>query len=383
MTGPTSADTVIRALDEIAGAWSLQRSERQRRRTLDPADFDRLRASGYLLTGVPAEAGGLWRGLQASVRDYSQMVGALAKGDPSVALVAAMHPAVLSGWLAIETAPEPYREAWSDQRARAFDSARRGELWGTLTSEPGSGGDIMKTRARAEAHGDGSARLTGDKHFGSGSGISRFMITTARPEHDAAPNVYVMDMQGRAWDGSEGLSLLAEWDGHGMSATQSHAFRLDGMPATAMAWPGAPAAGGPVTAQLGACLFTAVILAVVEQAMAYAREKLLPRRGDMRPFEQMGWTSAVNQAWTMRQVYEGMLTAVEQDQQGLQAASRGKIVAAELAETCLAGLSRVIGGSAFSRSAPFGQWAQDVRALGFLRPPWPLAYDQLFELSWS
>jgi hypothetical protein len=24
-----------------------------------------------------------------------------------------------------------------------------------------------------------------------------------------------------------------------------------------------------------------------------------------------------------------------------------------------------------------------VRALGFLRPPWGLAYDRLFDLSWS
>jgi len=36
----------------------------------------------------------------------------------------------------------------------------------------------------------------------------------------------------------------------------------------------------------------------------------------------------------------------------------------------------------FSRSSPLGRWAQDVRALGFLRPPWGLAYDQLFAMSW-
>jgi len=36
----------------------------------------------------------------------------------------------------------------------------------------------------------------------------------------------------------------------------------------------------------------------------------------------------------------------------------------------------------FSRSSPLGRWAQDVRALVFLRPPWGLAYDQLFAMSW-
>jgi hypothetical protein len=38
----------------------------------------------------------------------------------------------------------------------------------------------------------------------------------------------------------------------------------------------------------------------------------------------------------------------------------------------------VIGGGTFSRSLPFGYWYEDVRSLGFLRPPWGLAYDQLF-----
>jgi hypothetical protein len=38
----------------------------------------------------------------------------------------------------------------------------------------------------------------------------------------------------------------------------------------------------------------------------------------------------------------------------------------------------VIDGGTFSRSSPFGYWYEDVRALGFLRPPWGLSYDQLF-----
>ena len=40
-------------------------------------------------------------------------------------------------------------------------------------------------------------------------------------------------------------------------------------------------------------------------------------------------------------------------------------------------LTRVIGGGTFSRRSPFSAWFEDVRALGFLRPPWGLAYDSL------
>jgi hypothetical protein len=56
---------------------------------------------------------------------------------------------------------------------------------------------------------------------------------------------------------------------------------------------------------------------------------------------------------------------------------RGKTAVSGLAESVLTRLSRAIGGATFSRSSPFGTWFEDVRALGFLRPPWSLAYDQL------
>lgn len=35
----------------------------------------------------------------------------------------------------------------------------------------------------------------------------------------------------------------------------------------------------------------------------------------------------------------------------------------------------------FSRSSPFASWFEDVRALGFLRPPWGLAYDSVAGLT--
>jgi hypothetical protein len=44
-------------------------------------------------------------------------------------------------------------------------------------------------------------------------------------------------------------------------------------------------------------------------------------------------------------------------------------------------LCRIFGGATFARSSPFGHWAQDVRTLGFLRPPWSLSYDILLEGS--
>ena len=46
-------------------------------------------------------------------------------------------------------------------------------------------------------------------------------------------------------------------------------------------------------------------------------------------------------------------------------------------------ISKVVGGSAYSRNFPYGFWLEDVRALGFLRPPWGFAFDRIFQGSWN
>ncbi len=56
---------------------------------------------------------------------------------------------------------------------------------------------------------------------------------------------------------------------------------------------------------------------------------------------------------------------------------------ADLAEGTLVRIGRVVGGATFSARSPFAHWHEDVRALGFLRPPWGLAYDRLLDASWG
>lgn len=80
-----------------------------------------------------------------------------------------------------------------------------------------------------------------------------------------------------------------------------------------------------------------------------------------------------------------MLRTLECGEQaaGLHAALRAKFAVAELAETILLRLSRVHGGASFSRRSPFAHWFEDVRALGYLRPPWGLGDDLLFLTSFA
>ncbi|MGD9701133.1 MAG: hypothetical protein AB7Q42_22595 [Acidimicrobiia bacterium] len=383
---PTVA-SVQEAVQSIVDAWKPRRTERQARRSLEPADFIELRDAGFLRIVVPEASGGLWRDTPSSVRMVCELLRLLATADPSVALVAAMHPSVVAFWL---LNPDPSQPEWERQRQAVFASAESGEQWGTITSEPGSGGDISRTRSTATPIDDepfmsGSAyAITGDKHFGSGSGIADRMVTTAIPQGEDGPTIFALDVRGRPWDGSAGLTLIAEWDGVGMAATQSHAMRLDRAPGVRLARQGPLS---DLTAGAGAFIattFTAVILGVVDEAVAVAKQQLLPKSASLRAYEQVEWTRAVNDHWLAVQAYEGSLRAMEDGApHAAFAALCAKEAVAELAETTLARLARVIGGGAFSRRSPFAHWYEDVRALGFLRPPWGLAYDNLFALSFT
>ena len=143
------ADTVYQNIRAISGDFAIERRERQQRRALVAADFARLGDAGFLLTGVPVDHGGIWKGVGASARPICEMLRTLAHGDASVALVCAMHPAVLNFWMATGEAPAPLQTAWEEQRQSIFRNVRAGAWWGTIASEPGTAGDISKTKATA------------------------------------------------------------------------------------------------------------------------------------------------------------------------------------------------------------------------------------------
>jgi alkylation response protein AidB-like acyl-CoA dehydrogenase len=374
--------TILDHVREVSARFAAERRERQQRRELVAADFAQLRQSGFPLAGVPVDHGGIWESVRQSTRPLCELLRTLARGDSSVALVCAMHPTVLVFWMATPQVPSPFQVAWQAQRRRIFQTVHEGAWWGTISSEPGSGGDLAKTQAIARpGPANGVYRLTGQKSFGSGSGVTSYMITTALPEGESAPDVFVLDMRQVAWDGTAGVTLTAPWEGHGMAATQSHALRFEDFPATRIAWPRQlphlqEAAGGH-----NQCLFTAVIVGIVETALEAARAQVARRRDTLRAYERVEWTRAEQEGWLIQQAYEGMLRAVEEDRDGRRHVIQGKMAIAELAEAATGRLCRVLGGGTFSRSSPFGYWYEDVRALGFLRPPWGLAYDNLY--AWS
>jgi alkylation response protein AidB-like acyl-CoA dehydrogenase len=385
------AADVQAAVAEVAAGFAAHRLDRQRRVELDPADFALLADAGLRGSGLPVERGGLFADLRSSTRTLCELQRTLAHGDPAVALVTAMHPAVLALWLCTPSVPEPHTGAWSAQRDAVFATVEDGAWWGTITSEPGSGGDVGRTKAVAVPIADaepgpppltrlGPPRwaLSGAKHFGSGTGISASMVTTARVDGEERPDWFFVPTADNEFDGSEGITIAAPWDGAGMRATQSHALTFDACPVHRVAWPGHLDDLMVTTAPLVATLFTSVVLGVVETAIATAQEQLGPKAASLRPYEQVEWTQAVLEAWTLEQVYEGALRAIESGAPARVAATRAKVVGAQLAESCLTRTCKVLGGGTYSQRSPFSHWFEDVRALGFLRPPWGLAVDGLF-----
>jgi alkylation response protein AidB-like acyl-CoA dehydrogenase len=371
----TESQQVIRDLESVAAGFAEDVISRQKRRQLDPDDFEQLKGTGFLLTGVPADQGGLWKGPARSARMYSEMVRTIAHGDPSVALVASMHPAVTGFFLGVESVDdEP--DAWRAQRQWVIESARD-HWWGTVTSEPGSGGDILKTRSIATPEKD-HFLITGDKHFASGSGQADFMITTAKVEGSELPELFFLQNKDEPWDGSTGCKMTVEWDGIGMSSTQSHAFRFENFPANKTVSREVLSKVAPISSQISNMLFAGVVLGVADNAMRFARGKLEGKEQGMRAFEKTEWVRCQNELWLAEQSYEGALRAIEAGEDAAHiTAVRCKITCAELIETALSRMSKVVGGASFSKAMPLAQWTQDVKALGFLRPPLPLAYDQL------
>ena len=373
-------DAVVGAIEDLIDSWRDQRAERMSRRSLDPEDFDALADAGWLTLAVPVDHGGLWSGLPTTVVQ-ARLLARLARVDPGLALVISMHPAVLNWWTFPTDPPAEYAEAWAAQQADVFGSAMAGRWWGTITSEPGSGGDVLATLTVAEpVDGEhGVHRLTGSKHFGSGSGVVDHMITTARVPGEELPDFWIIDAAGWPEGAVAGMRLAAPWDGVGMKSTQSHAARLDGVVARRLAWPAAWSTCLPALMAPAVTMWVCLVSAVVDAAVDEAVRRLRPRAESLRPFESAGLAQAEIDRWSLATSAAACLDACHAGDAAAAAAValRAKLAGGELAERGMTTLGRVVGGGTFSASSPFASWYEDVRALGFLRPPWALAVDQV------
>lgn len=264
----TTPESVLAEVEAVARSFAASRIERLGRTALDPRDFEAIAGTGYLDLAVPVRYGGAYTSPAGSVRGICQCLRTLATGDPSVALVSAMHPGVLGFWAAVEeNPPAPFKPAFDQQCETLFGAARQGQWFGTIASEPGAGGDLQATRCTASPLEDGSYAISGDKFMGSGSGITSYMLTVARPDGEEDPDIFVFDTRNTPWDGSTGVTMTREWDGAGMPATQSHAFRFEAASAERYGWPRQVMSLAPRALGVVANTFSAVAIGILDAAM--------------------------------------------------------------------------------------------------------------------
>lgn len=211
-----AGEPALLAARQIALRLSERAAQTDARGEQPPEHFQWLHEAGLLgLTIAPALGG-----LGANLAQTTAVLGAIAHGDPSTALVLAMHhhqhagmrrgigwPAALSARLA----------------ARSRDGVA---LINSLQAEPALGspsrGGLPATIARRHADG---WRLSGHKIYCTGSTLLSFAAVLAVTD-EAAPRVgyFVVPME------APGVRIEPTWDHSGMRATASHDIVFDDVP---------------------------------------------------------------------------------------------------------------------------------------------------------
>jgi len=177
-------------------------------------NFARLRQSGLLALTVPSEFGGSGAGLA----DAASVVGTIAAGEPSTALVLAMQY--------IQHAALARSERWP-RHLYAFvarEAANSGALINALRVEPELGtparGGLPATVAERIA---GGWRLTGHKIYCTGAPILRWLLVWARTQDEPVRvGFWLVPAE------MPGVRIVETWDQLGMRATGSHDILLEG-----------------------------------------------------------------------------------------------------------------------------------------------------------
>ena len=324
-----------------------------------------LARNGYIAAVLPQSHGGE----AASVTEMVLGNLALAQGDASLALVVAMHVALLGrvrdagGW------PEPLFERVGREIASG------GGLINSLASEPEMGspsrGGLPATTARRTSTG---FVLNGRKTFSSGAPVLRWGLISAAVQTDGEPYLgnFLVQLP------TTGVHIEPSWESLGMRATCSHTLVLQDAVVSADAE--VPRASGSELPHERAWTLgvSAVYLGVAEAAREYAfnfaKERkptalggkpiaTLPNireragRIDLLLYQARGMLVSLARAWD-----------AAPSAQFEAAFAAAKMTATNNAVTAVEQAMRLVGGSSMDRSAPIERHYRDVRG-GLHHPP--------------
>lgn len=245
-------------LDRLTGQLAENAEHYDRVAEFPRANFDILAKEGLIGLTVPVDLGG--RG--ASIAEALRVLGAVAKGDPSTALILFMTyhyhatPARVRGWPA----------AIYERLAR--DAVAGRGLIGGLRVEPELGtpvrGGLPATIARRTA--DGWA-LSGTKIYSTGStGLDWFSVWAKTDEEQPRVGNFLVRSD------APGIAIEPAWDHLGMRATVSHAVHFTDTPTPAdhAVDVRLPEEWGAITADPQPALWNALSISVIYDGAARA-----------------------------------------------------------------------------------------------------------------
>jgi len=198
---------------DLARDFAIDAARHDREGRIARANFEKLAAAGLLSLTVPARLGGA----EADLAEVTRIVGRIATGDASTALILAMHALQVAAIFRSSRWPRPLAD-----RIGLASAAGELALINALRVEPELGsparGGLPATVARRTADG---WRLTGHKIYSTGSSILRWGLVWARTD-DEIPLVgfWLVPLD------SPGNWIAETWDHLGMRATGSHEIVL-------------------------------------------------------------------------------------------------------------------------------------------------------------
>lgn len=227
-------------LDELTRRLAAGAEDYDRRAVFPQANFEELHRLRLLGLTVPREYGGRGAGLAEAMR----VLSAVAKGEPSTALILFMTYSYHASPMRTESWPRPLYEKLAREAASGIS------LIGGLRVEPELGtpvrGGMPKTEARRTEHG---WLLSGTKIYSTGSTGLRWYAVWAKTD-EAEPRVGSFLVRSD----SPGIRIEPAWDHLGMRATVSHEVIFTDTPVpldhavdvrTGAGWAAKPTEGAP------------------------------------------------------------------------------------------------------------------------------------------
>jgi len=204
-------ESLARRAARLAEEFATTAGTHDRASSFPHANFIRLAQEGLLALNVPRRFGGRAGGLEDAVT----VIRSLAQGEPSTALVLAMH------YIHLATAARSWPASWAERLSR--EAANEVSLINALRVEPELGtparGGLPATLARRTATG---WSLSGHKIYSTGIPILSWLAVWARTD-GPEPKVGTFLVPAKA----AGIRVVETWDHLGMRATASHDVILE------------------------------------------------------------------------------------------------------------------------------------------------------------